>query len=111
MAQLQHLGVDEALDQPEDIGVGAALDLTHEPLFAGRQGCELAGKGKSIRQELVAGVKAASADDILLDIPAHPLGRLNAARISLALGNPGDHIHCVSPLTEWWTDRTVEPVG
>ena len=35
-AQLQDLGIDEALDQPKDIGVGAALDLADEPLFIGR---------------------------------------------------------------------------
>ena len=34
-AQLEHLGVDEALDQAEDVGVGAALDLAHEPLLGG----------------------------------------------------------------------------
>jgi hypothetical protein len=34
LAQLQDLGVDEALDQPEDVGVGAALDLAHEDFSA-----------------------------------------------------------------------------
>ena len=43
-AQFQNLGIDEALDQPEDIGVGAALDLAHEPLLIGRQGREHLGQ-------------------------------------------------------------------
>ena len=29
VAQLQHLGVDETLDQPEDVGIGPALDVQH----------------------------------------------------------------------------------
>jgi hypothetical protein len=36
LAQFQNLGSDEALDQPKDIGVGAALDLANEPFFIGR---------------------------------------------------------------------------
>src|SRR5271155_5221693 len=32
-AELQDFGVDEPLDQAKDVGVGAALDLAHEPLF------------------------------------------------------------------------------
>ena len=33
LAQFQDLGIDEALDQPEDIGVGAALDLARRTAF------------------------------------------------------------------------------
>jgi hypothetical protein len=44
VAQLQNLGIDEALDQPEYVGVGAALDLAHEPLFIGPQHRERIGK-------------------------------------------------------------------
>jgi hypothetical protein len=36
VTQFEHFGVNESLDQPEDVGVGAALDLAHEPLFTGR---------------------------------------------------------------------------
>ncbi len=35
LAQFKDLGSDEALDQPKDIGIGAALDLAHKPLFIG----------------------------------------------------------------------------
>ena len=38
VADLEHLGVDEALDQPEHVGVGAALDLADEALLVGRTG-------------------------------------------------------------------------
>jgi hypothetical protein len=106
VAQLQHLGVDEALDQPENIGVGAALDLTDEPLFVGRQSRELSDKGKPVRQKLVGSVEAAAPDHILFDVPAHPLGRLNTTCISFAVGRSNDHIHCASPLTECCADRT-----
>ena len=76
VAQFEHLGVDEALDQPEDVGVGAALDLADEPLFIGRQGRERVGERKPVRKELVGGIEAAPPDDVLVDVPAHPLGRL-----------------------------------
>ena len=34
VTQLEDLGVDEPLHQTKDVGVGAALDLTHEPPLA-----------------------------------------------------------------------------
>ena len=40
-AQFQHLGIDEPLHQAEDVGVGAALDLAYEPLFAEGNGFEI----------------------------------------------------------------------
>jgi hypothetical protein len=36
VAEFQDLRVDEALNQPKDIGVGAPLDLAHEPLLIDR---------------------------------------------------------------------------
>jgi hypothetical protein len=47
-AQFQNLDVDESLDQPKDISVGAALDLAYEPLFIGRQGGERIGERQSV---------------------------------------------------------------
>ena len=73
MAQFKNLGIDETLDQPEDIGVGAALDLAHKPLFIGRQGRERIGQGKPVRKELVGDIEAAPPDDVRLYLPAHPL--------------------------------------
>ena len=59
MAQFQHLGIDEALDQPKDIGVRSPLDLADESLFAGRQGREGGSQRKPIRKELVGSIEAA----------------------------------------------------
>ena len=99
VAQFQHLGIDEPLHQPEDVGVGAALDLAHEPLFSRRQGGERVGQDEPIRKELVGGIEAASPDDVRLHVPAHPLGRLDRARIPLALRKCDDRSsHVRSPL-------------
>lgn len=35
LAQFEDLGIDEALDQAKDVGIGAALYLTDVPLFTG----------------------------------------------------------------------------
>src|SRR3984893_16291059 len=66
LAQFQDLGSDEALDQPKDIGVGAALDLADEPLFVGRQGRERIGQGKPVRQEFVGEIEMAPPNDVLV---------------------------------------------
>ena len=109
VAQFEHLGVDEALDQPEDVGVGAALDLAHEPLFAGRQRGERIGERKAVRKKFVRGIEAAPADDVLLDIPSHPLGCLDAALIAVAGGDFIDRIHLSVSCSG--ADGMDEPVG
>ena len=53
-AHLEDLGADEALDQAEDVGVGAALDLAHEALFVRREKGELVGEREAVGQELPA---------------------------------------------------------
>jgi hypothetical protein len=77
------LALMNRFDQPEDVRVGPALDLADEPPFTGDSVVN-SPPATGRRQELVRRVEAASADDVLLDVPAHPLGRLNGARISLA---------------------------
>ena len=52
-AQLQDLGADKALDQPEHVGVGAALDLAEIALLVRREEVERARQGKPVGQELV----------------------------------------------------------
>ena len=74
VAELQHLGVDEALDQAKHVGVGAALDLAGKALLVGGQGREGIGHRKPVRQELVGGVETAAPDHVLVDVPADPLG-------------------------------------
>jgi hypothetical protein len=45
------------------------------------------------------------AHDILVNIPARPLGRLNAALIPVASGDLTDRIHISSPFPKWFSDR------
>src|SRR5262249_11200300 len=71
-AQLEDLGIDEAFNQPKDVGVCAALDLAHESLLIGRQGVERIDKRKPVRKKLLRGVEAAPADNVLIYVPAHP---------------------------------------
>src|SRR5262249_30806385 len=115
VAQFKDLGIDEALDQTEDISVGATLDLAHEPLFIGRQGRERFGERKRVRKELVIGIEAARSDDVLVDVPAHPLGCLNAAFIPVTGGDFVDCIHFPSPFrnsapTEWTNQSAVAAI-
>ena len=57
-ADLQHLGADEALDQAEDVGVGAALDLAREALLGRRQEGQLVDLRKAVGQEFLPEVEA-----------------------------------------------------
>ena len=60
--QFQDLGIDKALDQTKDIGIGAALYLTDEPLFIGRQGCERIRQREAVGKKLVGGIEVAPPD-------------------------------------------------
>src|ERR1700746_653200 len=94
LAQFQDLGIDEALDQTKDIGVGAALYLTDEPHFIGRQGRERIRQRKPVWKKLVGGIETAPPDHILVDVPTNPLGRLNAACVPFAtVRDIADHVH------------------
>ena len=93
VAQLEDLSIDEALDQPKDIGVGAPLDLAHEPLLIARKGRKRMGQRKPIREELVSGIEAALPDHVFLDAPSHTLRRFDAARIAVAREDFADRIH------------------
>ena len=53
-AELQHLGADEALDQAEHVGVGAALHLAEEATLPVREERQLAQLGKPVGQKLLA---------------------------------------------------------
>jgi hypothetical protein len=82
-ADLEHLGVDEALDQAEQVGVGPALHLAHEALLGRAEEEQLVDQRQPVGQELVRGVEPAAADDIGVDVPADPLGVVDAARITV----------------------------
>ncbi len=76
-AHFQELRADEALDQAEDVGVGAALDLAHQAPSLGVQGAEALDERQAVGQELAAEIEFAAADHVAVDVPAHPLGRLD----------------------------------
>src|SRR5262245_59269153 len=99
VTQFQDLGIDETLNQTENIGIGAALDLAHEPLFSSRQGCELVGQRESVRQEFLCRIERPPTNDIRVDIPPNALGGLNATCIPIGGRELLDRIHVASPLT------------
>src|SRR5262249_53582620 len=99
VAQFQDFGVDEALNEPKDVGIGTALDLTHEPLFIGGTSSESFCQGQTIPQKLVGCIKAASPDHVFLYIPSHALGCLNAASIAVGVRDFFDRIHFQSPVS------------
>ncbi len=81
-AHLQDLGADEALDEPEHVGVGAALDLGELPPLVRAQESELVDLGNAVRQELPRKIKFASADDVAVDVPANALRNLDALGVA-----------------------------
>jgi len=70
-AQLQHLGADEALDQPEHVGVGAPLDLAEINLLVRREEVEPACQCKPVGQKFVGAVEQPPANDVGLDVPTN----------------------------------------
>ena len=71
-AQLQHLGADKAFDQPEHVGVGAALHLAEIPPLLRRKEMPACRQGEPVGQEFVGEIEPAAADDVGLDVPADP---------------------------------------
>ena len=58
--ELQHLGADEALDQREHAGIGAALHLRHEPPLGRGQERQGFGTDERVREEFLREVEAAA---------------------------------------------------
>src|SRR5215471_5490493 len=81
-AELQDLGADETLDQPEHVGVGPALHLAEIDPFFRREEVKPRRQGKPIGQKLFGAIQPTSANDIGLDVPA------NAFRVGNAAGEP-----------------------
>jgi hypothetical protein len=104
-AHVDQLGGDEAFDQAEDVGVGAALDLAHEA-HLGRRKRQLACQRQTVGQVLPGSVEAPPLDDVLVDIPANGLGGLDGARISGAVGQGNDGVH-VSLHPVVWRARDI----
>ncbi len=81
-ADLQHLGADEALDQREHVGVGAALHLREQALLVGRQERQLRDLRQAVGQELLAEVELAAADHVAVGVPADALGDFDALGVA-----------------------------
>ena len=71
-ADFKDFCIDEAFDQTEDVCIRAALDLTQESLFRGRQEIDLVDVGQTVGEEFVGSVKRASPDNIVFYVPTHP---------------------------------------
>src|SRR5512132_1214766 len=88
-AELQHLGVNETLDQPEDVGVRTALYLADETPFIFGQRGELLRQRQSVGQKLLRATEPAASNYVLVNVPAHALGRPDTTGVAIA----GDGFH------------------
>jgi len=84
--QCEHLRADEALDQPEDVSVGAALDLAQRAPLSLCEESDLVDHRQPVGQELLREVKLTAADHVGVDVPADPLGRFDAACVARGFG-------------------------
>src|SRR4051794_10001338 len=82
-ADLEHLGVDEALDQPEHVGIRAPLHLAQEYALAVLEKRQLMRKRERVRQELLGAQEVAPAKDIAIDVPARTLGSGDRAGVAV----------------------------
>ena len=93
-AHFQHLGGDEALDQAEDVGVGAALDLAQKALLVLAEEAEAVDLGQPVGQELLREVEG-SAANTSVDVPADALGHLDDLGVTLGFGGGRYILHGV----------------
>ena len=110
-AQLERLRADEALHQPEHVGVGAALDLRQEAHLGRAQEGQLVDLRQAVGQELLVEVELAAANHVAIDVPADALGGFDALRVTrrrpaggLSRGSHGCRGHHDVVLS-WWSDR------
>ena len=92
-ADLEHLRADEALDQAEHVGVGAALHLAQKARFARAQKIQLVDARQAVGQELVTQVELAAANHVAVDVPANSLGDFDALGIARGVGGDGGGLH------------------
>jgi hypothetical protein len=93
-ADLEQLGGDEAFDQAEHVGVGAALDLADEAPLGFRQR-QVADQREAVGEVLAFGVELAAANDVAVDVPAHRLGGFDGAGVLGGIGQSGNRVHGV----------------
>src|SRR5688572_29739721 len=80
-----HFCANEALADAEHVGVSASLDLREQAALGFAQRFDTICERKTIGQELVGGVKIATAYDVSLDIPTDALGHFNAFGVALGV--------------------------
>jgi len=83
-ADLDDLGPDEALDQAEHVGVGAPLNLAHQPFLVAAKEIHTVDFRQPVGQELLAEIEAAAADHVAVDFPADALRELYALGVAFA---------------------------
>ena len=85
VAHVEHLGRDEALHQPEHVRVGPALDLTEQaPVVRAGKSSRSTLDSPSGREPLRE-IEAPAANDVAIDIKAHPLRIRDALRIAICI--------------------------
>src|SRR6185503_11309819 len=95
--------VDVAFDEPEDVGVRAALNLAHELALARREERQLVDERQAVRQIVVRHVERAAADHVVVDVPADALAGCDGTGVT-ASGFAGfEGGHGCSPLSTWKT--------
>ena len=68
-ALVEHLGADEALDQAEDVGIGAALDLAEQPCIVRGEKGEPIHAATARRAGTCGEVEVAVPQQVAIDLP------------------------------------------
>jgi hypothetical protein len=68
-ALVQHLGADEAFDEAEDVGIGAALDLAQEPGVLCREERDRVHAREARGEEVAGEVELAVLQQVAVDLP------------------------------------------
>ncbi|MDT4870863.1 hypothetical protein FQZ97_1059600 [compost metagenome] len=95
-AYLQHLRADEALDQAEHVGVGAALHLAQESVLGRAQEGQFVGQRQTVGQEGVGQVECSAAYHVAVDVPADAFGDFDGLGVAWDVQGGGWGLHGVS---------------
>src|SRR5215469_482316 len=91
MRDFENLRGDETLHEPEDVGVGASLNLAEIAFLVFGQEIELADLRESIGKKFLVAIEAAPANDILVDIPTGDFRGRNASAVADIARDCGVH--------------------
>ena len=81
-AHLEDLGAYEALDQTEDVGIRASLDLRQQATLVGAEKRQPVNERQSVGQEFLGEVEFAAANHVAIDVPVDALGYLDALGVT-----------------------------